>query len=273
MHIGPLLSDTGSNVLVLPHGANEESNNNTKASSSFSIKLRKAMISDMDRGTADVIYDVDGGAKGGNEEEEEEEDGVAIERIIAIATKKDDDDGLFEQAKIYLNISRCYLKSPSGRIKEAIESASLCLTLLKMMEGTGGASKAEAKGSTSMSNAEREKLFINAYQIRAKALSRGNDYKEAHRDARRLAQLPGQREGAKKLWREIEKEMEYRQKSDRKLVKSMSKWIDSALKSSASGNGNEAREAGMLPPPPPPPSSSSSSAAASREGGGECICS
>lgn len=247
---------TSSSPSLSSHQDDGSTDKKSKSFASLATRIRQATVSDLGdvQGTADLIYDDEDVNE--EEEEEEEEDGVALNRVFSIATRKN----RLSQSKLLLNISRCYLKSSRGRMREAVEAVSLCIHLLNMKEEDEDEEEEEEKQQQQQ---QQQQLLATAYQIRAKAFSRASQFIAAKKDARRLGGLPGQREVAQKLVVEVEKNMERKQKSDRKLIKNMSQWIDTAMKSSSAslveGGGGSNASSG----------SSREEAKAGEEG---CIC-
>lgn len=225
---------------VFVHAAPDPSAGMSHVSSKRAGKLlsrvRRATVADVDTGrqTVDVIFDDDDeggeGEDGDGEEEEEEEDGVMMSRVVPLAA------GLaaqVEEGRLLLNISRVYLKSRLGRLHEALRAASLAAAVLDGVacgdQGQGeGAAEAEAE-------AEAVRLLLSAHEVQVGALCKGGFFSAAKDDVRRLARLPkrvaveGVGDRVKKLWAEIEQAGIERQRDNKRLAKSVSRWLHDAM--------------------------------------------
>jgi hypothetical protein len=189
------------------------------------------MVASMNPGgpVVDLIYD-DG-------QEPDEEDDVPKGRVVAVA------DDTLAQSRLHLNAARCLLKSPAGRTQEAAHQVSLVVALLTGAEGEGEEDEER--------RAARYSLLGTAYQVRAGALCRAGQFARARRDADRLARLPGQRPRAVQLRAEVDREEERRQKANRKLVKTMSAWIQTSMQSYEAHAEAERQGQGQRRPPAP----------------------
>ncbi len=246
---------TGATVLVAPslHALNQHQDNDDASpppstSRKKQIKIRRATLADVDAAaqTVDVLYD----EEEGEEEEEEEEDNVPTARVFPLAA-----DAPVEQSKVLLNMARCLLKSHLGRLWEALVRLSLVVTLLAPIVLARDEDEEKAREDEEEKEKEKEeatRLLVSAYECRCKALCRGGDFKLAKLDARRILQVAaargeGRRRGGltaaalkekvKGLAAGIEREAKRREVLDKRLVKSMSQWINVAMESGSAGGG------------------------------------
>lgn len=206
----------------------------------------------------DVIYD----EKEGDDEkheEEEEEDGVDLDtRVLPLAPTA---ALQVDEAKVLLNLCRCYLKSPLGRLVEALKAVSGAIAILEEVVVSLQEQQQEE------GEEERERLLqllVSAYDIRCKALCRGGWFQTAKKDVKGFAikyvtsssssfnsssNRGTRREKVKEWWQYIETAIEQRQKADRRLVKSMSRFIDGAVRSSSSSSSTGDGAAAAAGPP------------------------
>jgi hypothetical protein len=260
---------------VLVHAAPDPSASSSSSSSNSSSRhisskragrllsrVRRGTVADVDvkARTVDVIYDDEedegdegGGGEeggGGGEEEDEEEDGVGMSRVVPLAGS-----GMaqVEQGRLLLNCSRAYLKSPLGRLHEALRSASFAAAVLDgvvvVVVVVGGAGcrnggeeeEEEEEGEEGAGASAALKLLLSAYEVRVGALCRGGFFAAAKDDVRRVARLPKRvlsvggkgkaavGEWVKRMWEGIEQAGVLRQRENRRLVKEMSAWLNTAM--------------------------------------------
>ncbi len=240
----------GASILV--HAAPDAAESlviSSKRAGRLLLRVRRAMVADVDAGgqRVDVIFDKEEGEEQEQEqgELEEEEDGVSMSRVVPLAATA---GAQVEEARLLLNISRVYMKSPLGRLHEALRSTSLAVALLEgvVIHEGGGAEVVDADllGAAL-------KLLMSAHEVRVGALCRGGFFAAAKDDVRRLARLPKRASGrvcaagvgdkAKRLWESIDQAGAQRQKENRRLARNVSQWLNSAM---AAGAGEEQGGAG-----------------------------
>ena len=213
-----------------------------------------------------------------NDEDDEEEDDVPISRLLPLALLP---SLQLAQAKVLLNSARCYLKSHMGRLTEALISLSLAIAVLLPFvfpkKGEGEEAEEGREGEEEVEVEEGRRLLVSAFEVRCKALCKGGEFNLARLDARRILQVAAQvqaqgkrggkgggggggggggkgggggravaaaalREKVKGLAEEIEREAKRREVLDKRLVKSMTRWIKTAMESGeGEGGGGEGR--------------------------------
>lgn len=221
---------TGVAVLVHASPANDDTHaqsTSSKRAGRLLVRVRRATVADVDRGgkNVDVIYD-DYDEPNPNREEEEEEDGVSMSRVMPLASSR---PAQVEQGRLLLNLSRVYLKSPLGRLHEALRSVAMAVAVL---EGVALLPSDEDEMEQEGRDAEEGgRLLLSAFEVEVGALCRGGFFAAARDVVSRLARLSirGGEETASRLGREIEAAATQQQRANKRLVKVMSRWLNRAM--------------------------------------------
>ncbi|CAM9593347.1 unnamed protein product [Scytosiphon promiscuus] len=213
-------------------------------------RYRSGMISDANnddgpRATYDVIYDEDDAKTGGrgemqgDEEDEDEEDGVSAERVLGVPACP----SIWCAAR--LNLARCSFRG--GRHSEVVEASTLVLSLARL-----------TMAEKQRPREERAKLrthCLTALRMRGGSHLAQNHIGQARKDARSMMRSAGENEESRaqavRFETEVERKAKMLLKTNRKLAKDVTRWVDASM-----AEHEEARLKDGDEPLPAPPSQS-----------------
>ncbi|CAM9413822.1 unnamed protein product [Ectocarpus sp. 6 AP-2014] len=212
---------------------------------------RSGMVSDANEDdgpcpTYDVIYDETAvkSAAGGNEEQQEgeeeddEEDGVSPDRVLGVPLSP------CVWCAARLNLARCSFRR--RRHEEVVEACTLVLSLARL-----------TMGQKKRPREERAKLrahCLTALRMRGGSHLAQHHVGQARKDARSMVRSSGDdeesRAQATRFEAEVERKAKALLKTNRKLAKDVTRWVDASMakhEEACLKTGDEA-----LPPPPAP---------------------
>ncbi|CAN0377665.1 unnamed protein product [Ectocarpus sp. 12 AP-2014] len=223
-------------VRVLPNGTT-------------ATRYRSGMVSDANEDdgpcpTYDVIYDETvKSTAGGNEEQQEEEeeddeeDGVSLDRVLGVPLSP------CVWCAARLNLARCSFRR--GRHEEVVEACTLVLSLARL-----------TMGQKKRPREERAKLrahCLTALRMRGGSHLAQHHVGQARKDARSMVRSSGDdeesRAQATRFEAEVERKAKALLKTNRKLAKDVTRWVDASMakhEEACLKTGDEA-----LPPPAP----------------------
>ncbi|CAN0461177.1 unnamed protein product [Ectocarpus sp. 12 AP-2014] len=212
-------------------------------------RYRSGMVSDANEDdgpclTYDVIYDETvKSTAGGNEEQQEEEeeddeeDGISPDRVLGVPLSP------CVWCAARLNLARCSFRR--GRHEEVVEACTLVLSLARL-----------TMGQRKRPREERAKLrahCLTALRMRGGSHLAQHHVGQARKDARSMVRSSGDDEGSRAQATRFEAEVERKArallKTNRKLAKDVTRWVDASMakhEEACLKTGDEA-----LPPPTP----------------------
>jgi hypothetical protein len=159
-------------------------------------------------------------------DEEEKEETLAVSDIVLAVPQR---DGKLFQERILLNLARCFLQLAAtthiqrrrpSYLKAAVRAASFALTVSHFRR---------TMSTTNFSSATKSKALL----LRSQAQLGLSKFSHATGDAKKVLDMDPKNKEAALLMREIEQKQQKMAKADKKLVKEVCRWVQSATTESS----------------------------------------